>query len=349
MHCNKIIILLVLAFSLSACKTEIEQFNTNYSIAIDNPKSTWTDSDEVKISLKDASGIGMDSIRWTQNARIIEGAVGSTLSRKLKNQPLGVLTFKAHVYKNGREAIGSVSITRFNDKAPEIYQKDVVNIYPHNEDAYTQGLEFYGDSLYESTGQFRESDIRITNVETGEIIKKVDLKESQFAEGMTILNDKVYQLTWQSRVGFVYDLGLNKIDEFAYNESQEGWGLTNDGKKLYKSDGTDKIWIIDPVTYEEEGYIQIVSNKKIFEKINELEFIDGKIYANIYQQNAIMIVDPVTGALEAAISLTDLSSQIDNYSKDDNVLNGIAYDKKNDRLFVTGKRWGKMFEIKIRK
>jgi glutaminyl-peptide cyclotransferase len=349
MYAKKYLFVLFIALSLSACKTEIETFEGNFTIEIDNPKKSWSDQDEVKISLKDAASLGMDSVVWTQNAKKIEGASGSTLSRKLKGQPLGTLTFKAHVYKDGRKATAKTSIQRFHDKAPVIYQHEIVNIYPHSKESYTQGLEFYGDSLYESTGQFRESDIRITNVETGETIKKVDLKASQFAEGMTILNEKVYQLTWQSRIGYVYDLGLNKIDEFAYNESKEGWGLTNDGKKLYKSDGTDKIWIIDPVTYKEEGYIQIVSNKKVFEKINELEFIDGKIYANIYQQNAIMIVDPTTGALEGAISLTELTSQIPNFSKNDNVLNGIAYDKKNDRLFVTGKRWEKMFEIKIKK
>ena len=184
-------------------------------------------------------------------------------------------------------------------------------------------------------------------METGETIKKVELPGSQFAEGMTIMNDKVYQLTWQSQIGYVYDLGLNKIDEFAYNESKEGWGLTNDGKKLYKSDGTDKIWIIDPETFEEEGYIQVVSNVEVYDKINELEFIDGKIYANVYQKNVVVIIDPQTGGILEAIDLRLLKEQIPNYSKDDNVLNGIAYDKKNDRLFVTGKRWEKMFEIEI--
>jgi glutaminyl-peptide cyclotransferase len=347
MQANKFIILLLIAISLSGCKTEIEKFNDNYSIAIDSPKSSWSEEDTVTITLNDSDNLGMDSIVWTQNAKKIEGVDGVTLSRKLKNQPLGTLTFKAHIYNDGRKTTVSTNIQRFNPNKPVIYQHEVVNIYPHDTGSYTQGLEFYGDSLYESTGQFRESDIRITNVVTGETIKKVDLPASQFAEGMTILNDKVYQLTWQSKIGYVYDLGLNKVGEFAYNESKEGWGLTNDGKKLYKSDGTDKIWIIDPITYEEEGYIQIVSDRKVFEKINELEFIDGKIYANIYQQNAIMIVDPSTGALESVINLTDLSKQIPNYSQNDNVLNGIAYDKKNDRLFVTGKRWEKMFEIKI--
>jgi glutaminyl-peptide cyclotransferase len=233
-----------------------------------------------------------------------------------------------------------------NDK-PKVLKYNVLNTYVHDTLSYTQGLEFYGDSLYESTGQYRESDIRITNVATGETIKKLSLPDSQFAEGMTILNDKIYQLTWQSKMGYVYDLDLNKIDDFKYNQSQEGWGLTNDGTYLYKSDGSSKIWKIDPNTYEELGYIEVVWNDRIVSKVNELEWIDGKIYANVYQSNLLMVINPKNGVTEAVINLSDLVKQIPNYSKDDNVLNGIAYDKKNDRLFVTGKRWPKMFEIEI--
>ncbi|MGB5981456.1 MAG: glutaminyl-peptide cyclotransferase [Nonlabens sp.] len=351
MHWKKAIFFVTIILSITACKTEEEIFTNNFKLVIENDKSAWKSGDEVRLSLKDEGDLGMDSIVWSQNARKIEGGNGVSLSRKLtKNDPIGILTYKAHIYKNGRKAVAKASIKRLNPKKPVIYKYRKVNAYPHSPESYTQGLEFYGDSLYESTGQFRESDIRITNVETGETVKKVDLPGSQFAEGMTIMNDKVYQLTWQSQIGYVYDLGLNKIDEFAYNESKEGWGLTNDGKKLYKSDGTDKIWIINPETYEEEGYIQIVSNKKVFKKINELEYIDGKIYANIYQENAIMIVDPSTGALEGVVAgLSALTTEIPNYSENDNVLNGIAYDKKNNRLFVTGKRWEKMFEIEILK
>ncbi len=332
---------------LSSCKTSVEKFNTSFSVELKNPKTVWKQGDVVELEVFNEYDIETDSIVWTENARRIEGAVGSKLSRKLTNQPLGELTFKAHAYKDGRVSTAKSSIKRFHSKKPKIYSYEIVNTYPHLEESYTQGLEFYGDSLYESTGQFRESDIRITNPTTGEVIKKVELPDSQFAEGLTIMNDKVYQLTWQSQIGYVYDLNLNKLKTWPYNSSKQGWGLTNDGKKLYKSDGTDKIWIIDPATFKEEGYIQIVSDKKIFRKINEMEWVNGKIYANIYQNNGIVIVDPATGALEAVINTGTLKNQISNYDEQDNVLNGIAYDKKNDRLFVTGKRWGKMFEIKV--
>ncbi len=341
-------ILGLIALSLSSCKTELDRFKSNYSLDIINDKTDWNSDDTVQISLIDDASIGVDSVVWSQNALVIESDGGSTLSRKLTNQPLGELTFKATVYRNGMVATTTTSIERKNTQAPQIYSYSIVNTYPHAADAYTQGLEFYNDSLYESTGQYGESDLRITTVETGEILKKIELSNDVFAEGLTILDEKLYQLSWRGRFGYVYDLGLNQIGDFKYNQSKEGWGLCNDGEFLYKSDGTDKIWKIDPVTFEELEYIQIVSNKKTFDKINELEWVDGKIYANIYQENAIFIVEPATGALEGVINLTNLKDQIPNWDKEDNVLNGIAYDKKGDRLFVTGKRWPKMFEIEIK-
>lgn len=342
------ILIAFVALSLSSCKTELDRFKKNYSLEITNDKKDWNDDDTVQISLIDDSAIGVDSVVWYQNARRLDGVEGSTLSRKLTNQPLGKLTYKAVVYRNGMVATAAANITRKNPNAPKIYGYSILNTYPHLQESYTQGLEFHDGKLYESTGQYGESDIRITNVETGEVLKKKELGRDIFAEGMTILNNKVYQLTWKGRFGYVYDLDLNQIGQFKYDQSKEGWGLTNDGTYLYKSDGTDKIWKLDPETYEELEYIQIVSNKKFFKNINELEWVDGKIYANIYQENAIMIVDPSTGALESVINLADLKDQIPNWDKDDNVLNGIAYDKATNRLFVTGKRWGKMFEIELK-
>jgi glutaminyl-peptide cyclotransferase len=349
MNWKKSIFIASVALSLSSCKTELDRFKENYSLEITNPKSDWNENDTVTISLIDAGSMGADSIIWTQNARRIDEVEGNTLSRKLTDQPYGVLTYKATVYNDGKIARTSTSITKKNPVVPKIYGYSIVNTYPHKDSTYTQGLEFNQGKLYESAGQYGESDIRITKVETGEILKKKELSKNIFAEGLTILNDKIYQLTYKSKFGFIYDLDLNQIDTFKYPRSKEGWGICNDGEFLYISDGTDKIWKIDPVTFEEIEYIQIVSNKKSFTAINELEWVDGKIYANIYQENAVMIVDPKTGALESVINLTDLKDQIPNWSKDDNVLNGIAYDKATNRLFVTGKRWPKMFEIEIKK
>lgn len=342
------VLIAVVALSLSSCKTDLDRFKENYSLQISNDKKTWSDDDTVKISLLDDASIGVDSVIWYQNAMRLDDVEGSTLSRKLTSQPYGKLTFKARVFQNNRVATVKTDISRYNNKAPKISSYSIVNTYPHDQGSYTQGLEFVGDKLYESAGQYGESNVRITNVETGQITKQQDLPQNIFAEGLTILKDRVYQLTYKSGFGYVYDLDLNQIDTFKYPRSREGWGLTNDGEILYMSDGTDKIWKLDPQTYEELGYIQIVSNKKTFDNINELEWVNGKLYANIYQENAVFIVDPTTGALEQVINLTNLKDQIPNWNKEDNVLNGIAFDQINNRLFITGKRWDKMFQIEIK-
>lgn len=342
-------VILIATISLTACKNDIDTFKENYGLEISNPKSSYTNSDTINLSVTDAAGMGADSVLWTINNRKVEGENSVTLSRKLENLPYGKLTFQAYIFKDGNMVSKSDHITRYAPTAAKVYQMEVIATYPHLQESYTQGLEFYGDSLYESTGQYRESDLRITNVRTGETLKKIELPDHIFAEGMTILNDKVYQLSWKAGYGYVYDLGLNRVDDFRYGKSKEGWGLCNNGEYLYKSDGTDKIWKIDPVTYEEIGYIQVISTKNSISKINELEWIDGKIYANVYQTNGITIINPETGVVEGVIDLKTITAQIPNADKDDNVLNGIAYNAKTGTIFITGKRWDKMFEIKIKK
>ncbi|WP_397303851.1 glutaminyl-peptide cyclotransferase [Nonlabens ulvanivorans] len=342
-------IILLATISLTACKNDIDTFKDNYSLEITNPKNSYTNSDSINLSVIDASEIGNDSIIWHINAGKVMGENSNTLSRKLDTQPYGKLTFEASIYKDGKVVTKSAHITRLAPKNVKVYQIEEIATYPHKTESYTQGLEFYGDSLYESTGQFKESDLRITDVNSGEALKKFELPDHIFAEGMTILDNKVYQLSWQAGYGYVYDLSLNRIDEFKYGRSKEGWGLCNDGKFLYKSDGTDKIWKIDPITFEEISYVQVVSTKNSITKINELEWIDGKIYANVYQTNGITIINPQTGVVEGIVDLKSLTAQIPNANKDDNVLNGIAFNPKSGTIFVTGKRWDKMFEIKIKK
>lgn len=160
-------------------------------------------------------------------------------------------------------------------------------------------------------------------------------------------------LTWRSGLGFIYDLKtLDKIDNFQFGESKEGWGLTNDGKKLFKSDGTEKIWFLNPETLVEEGHIETVTNKSINDSANELEYVDGKIYANVYQKPSVMIIDANSGAIEGVINFGGLSSKVTHHatwSDTDNVLNGIAYHPERKTFFVTGKEWDKMFEVKIQK
>jgi len=234
----------------------------------------------------------------------------------------------------------------FADVKPKVLSYELINVYPHDIDAFTQGLEFYKDTLYESTGLHGESSLRKTDCKTGKIYNKINLQRRYFAEGISVLNNKVYQLTWQNGVGFIYNTNLKKTGEFKYQNSKEGWGLCNDGEVLYKSDGTEKIWILDAETLQEKDFINVYTNKHKIPKINELEWVDGKIYTNVWQKNALAVIDPKSGAVEAILNLSDLHKKVTKHPKLD-VLNGIAYDKKTEHLFVTGKKWDKMFEIKI--
>lgn len=338
----------IITILFTGCKSDIDLFNKNYKLELTNSSPSFKNGSTINLSVIDASEIGIDSIQWFENAGIIDGENSNTLSRKLtKNSPLGEIVYEAHIYKNGSYAIATTSIKRMPETAPKVITYEVVARYPHQTESYTQGLEFFEGKLYESTGQYMESDLRITDYKTGETLQKVTLPDHIFAEGMTILNGKIYQLTWKAGYGYVYNTNLEKIDQFKYGRSKDGWGLTNDGTTLFKSDGTDKIWRLNPNTYEEEGYLQVVSNKKSFININELEYIDGKIFANSYLSNGIMIINPNNGTLEGVIDLTALTKEIPNFSKKDNVLNGIAYDAATGHLFVTGKRWNTLFEIKI--
>ena len=223
---------------------------------------------------------------------------------------------------------------------------DIINEFNHDQKAYTQGLEIYENFLFESTGLNGKSSLRKINFNTGEIINMINLEYEYFGEGLTVLNDKIYQFTWKNRFGFIYDLELNNIGTFNYGNSQEGWGLCNDGNYIYKSDGTSKIWKLDPNTLEEIGFIDVMTDKSRIKNINELEYIDGKIYANTYQQNrdVVIVINPSNGIVENVIDFSGLRDKV-LQTEDLDVMNGIAHNK--DKLFVTGKNWSKVFEVKV--
>lgn len=173
------------------------------------------------------------------------------------------------------------------------------------------------------------------------------MADQYFGEGLTILNNEIYQLTWQSNSGFIYDLdSFEKKGTFVYGSSKEGWGLCNDGKKIYKSDGTQKIWTLNPENLSEESFIEIYTNKAVVDNVNELEWVEGKIYANIFQASAIAVVNPKNGAVEGVIDLNGLKDEVTQHSQLD-VLNGIAYNGEPNILYLTGKNWDKLFKVKI--
>jgi glutamine cyclotransferase len=220
----------------------------------------------------------------------------------------------------------------------------LVRAYPHDPHAFTQGLEYYRGFLYESTGIAGQSTLRKVALQTGKIIQKVSLPPQYFAEGLTIFHGKIYQLTWLSKKGFVYDLrSFRQIGEFPYDG--EGWGLTHDDKSLIMSDGTNKIHYIDPVSYRATRTLEVYAGGEGVVNLNELEYVNGEIFANIWHSPRIARIDAGSGQVVAWIDLTSIVSQ-ENHDEEA-VLNGIAYDKTGDRLFVTGKNWSKVFEIKV--
>lgn len=228
-----------------------------------------------------------------------------------------------------------------------VYTFQVINAWPHDRAAYTQGLEIHQGSLYESTGQHGSSSLRQVELQTGRVLRKVDVPRQYFAEGLTVFQGKIFQLTWQSHKGFVYDLNtFELLNEFGCES--EGWGLTHDGRSLILSDGTNQIRFLNPVNYRVEKSIKVFDGDRPVMRLNELEYIKGEIYANIWETDWIVRLDPETGKVLGWIDLKNLLPQSDR-SMTTNVLNGIAYDEAGDRLFVTGKLWPKLFEIRLKK
>ena len=232
-----------------------------------------------------------------------------------------------------------------NQQYPILYTYEIIESYNHDEMAFTQGLEFIDGFLFESTGLFGESTLRKVDLKTGKVLEIIDLQEQYFGEGITIMNDRIIQLTWISNKGFVYEKdSFELISEFTY--PTEGWGITNDNSQLIMSDGTSNLFFLDPITFQITKQVQVIDKEPV-SNLNELEYIQGKIWANIWNQDKIAIINPETGNVEGWIDLTGINNE--NTQDQNKVLNGIAYDSEKDRLFVTGKKWSKLFQIEVKK
>ncbi len=226
-----------------------------------------------------------------------------------------------------------------------VYGYKIINVYPHDKTAFTEGLVYDGKILYESTGLYNNSTLRQVDLTTGRILKLYKLPDEFFGEGLTLWKDQLIQLTWQSGIGFVYNnKSFNQTRSFSY--SGEGWGITSDGRQLIMSDGSDTLYFLNPDTLEEIGSIRVRENGNPVNQLNELEYIKGKVYANVYLTSRIAIISPETGEVTGRIDLQGLVDREDQLG-DIDVLNGIAYEADKDLLLVTGKFWPELFEIKI--
>lgn len=223
------------------------------------------------------------------------------------------------------------------------YQATVLNEYPHDANAFTQGLIFWEGELYEGTGQYGESTLRRVDLESGELLQRRNLDRRYFGEGITLLNDKIYQLTWRSSVGFVYD--RESFDQLgSFYLPGEGWGITHDGEFLIVSDGSPFLRFLDPESLQEVNRVQVTDENGVVRYLNELEYINGEVWANIWYQNYLVRIDPESGKVNSRVDLSNLNPERRN---SDAVLNGIAWDAEQQRLFVTGKLWPSLYEIEV--
>ena len=238
-----------------------------------------------------------------------------------------------------------IYIVNVKTYASEFYGYKIINTYPHDPNAFTQGLVYDDGYLYEGTGREGHSSIRKVELKTGKVLQIYNLPDKYFGEGITIFDDRIYQLTYQTHIGFVYDEKTFKLlRDFTYNT--EGWGLTHDNKHLIMSDGTPELIFLDPNSLKVLSRLPVYYNGSLLWNLNELEYINGKVFANIWQTDIIAIIDPKSGQTDSIIDLKGLLKNQDIHGQID-VLNGIAYDAKDKRLFVTGKWWPKLFEIKL--
>ena len=333
--------LLFILIALKSCSSS----DKSLKITLKPNANTFVVGDTLRVALKYKKEIVIDSSDYFLDGKPI------SLPHQINLPLLGDHLLSAKHFIGDTTLFSERSIRLLNSSPPELWTYTLVNEYPHDDNAYTQGLEFDGDILFESTGLRGKSSLRKVDFKGGEVLKEIPLDRTYFGEGLTILNDKIYQLTWQENTGFVYDKEQLQMERsFAYDKSKEGWGLCNDGEFLYKSDGSAKIWRLDPQSGAEIDFIQATTHKTILTKINELEWANGKIYANTYQsqKEVVLVIDPKTGAIERVIDFSGLKEKVKQIPRLD-VLNGIAYHPQRETFFVTGKNWSKIFEVTLQK
>lgn len=350
-HQLSIIFLLITLLFLSSCEKDLE-----FTIDTSQLKQAYTPQDNISLQLKNDNTETIEKVEYFINDIKIGTTEGNKpLTFSFKNQKLGYQNVKAIIFYNQKQTEATTRVELFSDITPKLLTYTIVNTYPHDTKAYTQGLEFYNTILVEGTGNGAGQDtgtkgissLRKVDYKTGKVTQRIELPEAIFGEGITILNNQLYQLTYRNNEAYVYDATtFEKQKTLPYFKPMEGWGLTNNGKHLLMSDGSEKIYTLNPTDFKEISSINVYTNSSKIDNINELEYINGKIFANIYTKDAIAIINPSNGAVEAIINCADLINKT-TQTPDRDYFNGIAYNPTTQTYFVTGKNWDKIFELKI--
>ncbi|MBN2756638.1 MAG: glutaminyl-peptide cyclotransferase [Bacteroidales bacterium] len=328
-------------------KSNADELNIEFKILNENKSDKHKIGEILKFSIENKDTIEIDSVKFYVNNNLIEtkNELPAVIDWNSIDSRVGRIDFKVRTFYKTGNSTSKLSVTMLSDIIPKEYSYKVINTFNHDRAAYTQGLVYLDGFLYEATGQRGESTLRKVQLASGDVIQSFTIAPEIFGEGITIFKDKIIQLSWQSYTGFIYDKESFKL-LMKFNYQTEGWGLTDNENNLIMSDGTNKLYFLDTESYSQVDKLEVYDNKTFVKSLNELEYINGEIYANIYTTNKIAIIEAKTGKVKAYIDLSGILPQKD-YEKSTDVLNGIAYDKKGDRLFVTGKYWPKLFQIKL--
>ena len=345
---HNLLVAILLGTVLIGCGDTKKGENSLFTIDDSAFPAHFTTPESVSIGILNPKSKEIDSIAYFVNDKKVGSTKGTEKFKfELKDQKLGYQYLKATAYFGSDSSDATKRIELVSNVTPKLLKYKIINTFPHDTASFTEGLEFHNDTLCESTGQHGTSYFRKYDYKTGKIYKQIDLDSKYFGEGITFVNGKLFQLTWQEKTGFIYDAKTLKLEKtFTYEKDIEGWGMTNDGTYIYQTDKTEKIWKMDPKTQKMIDYINVYSGESKIKAINELEWINGKIYTNVWQKDAIAVVNPTTGAVEGILDMSGLRKFMKDITIDD-VLNGIAYNPKTKTIFVTGKNWSKMFEITV--
>ncbi|MFC4740383.1 glutaminyl-peptide cyclotransferase [Flavobacterium ponti] len=333
-----------------SCGEDKNDEKNNFSIDTSAMMQAYNPSQSVDLGIKNEESKVIDSVIYYINDKNIGKSIkNEKINFSLENEKLGYTRVKALIYSEGKNSETETNFIIYAKDAPELVNYKIVNTYNHDLSSYTQGYEFYDGFLIEGSGQYGNSSLRKTDYKTGDVIEKIDIDKQYFGEGVTVLKDKIYQLTWNENTAFVYDAKTFKKEKSIpyFRKDLPGWGLTNDGTNLYMSDGSEKIYILNPETFEMIDYINVYTNANKIDFINEMEWIDGKIWANIYEKDMVIRINPKTGAIEKILNLSELKTKVTKPLQQGEVLNGIAYNPETKTMLVTGKNWDKAFEIKV--
>jgi len=342
------IFILIITFLLISCDNENQNQSARIKletrIASPLSNSIIRDTDSIKIEVK------------SNTEKILKSRLILNLDTFYFNDKISIAANKLEKYgkqkivvqnelKNKKDETLYKTFYLYPSQKSKELEYEIIKIIPHDKNSYTQGLLIYKDNIIESSGQYGKSFIRKSKLYDNQVINQVDIDDNFFAEGISIYNNKLYMLTWKSNKGLIYDLdSFKKIGEFEYQT--EGWGLSTYEDKLLMSDGTEKIYFRDPESFKILNMIEVYDDNGKIENINELEIINGKLFCNVYGEDIILIIDIKTGRVEGKINLENLFTR-KNYNNKIDVLNGIAYNKINNSIIVTGKWWPSMYEIKI--